>query len=44
MNQIFDLQFPSWPIWIVLAAVLLAGVKFSKRKEWQEEPWSLDVS
>ena len=44
MNQIFDLQFPSWPIWIMLAAVLLAGVKFAKRKEWQEEPWSLDVS
>lgn len=44
MNQVLQLQFPIWILWIVFAVVLFRKAKLCGRKEWQEEPWSLEVS
>jgi len=37
-------SFPLWILAVVLAVILIAGAKVSKRKEWQEEPFSLSTS
>jgi peptidoglycan/LPS O-acetylase OafA/YrhL len=44
MNHFFELQFPTWIIWIVLVALLCFRLKVCKFKEWQDSPWSLGVS
>lgn len=38
------IEFPFWIFFIIFAAILLIGAKFSKPREWQEEPFSLDKS
>ena len=37
-------SFPLWILAAALVAVLIAGAKVSRRREWQEEPFSLDSS
>ncbi|MBO4496506.1 MAG: acyltransferase [Clostridiales bacterium] len=37
-------SFPLWILAVGLACVLIAGAKVSKRREWQEEPFSLASS
>lgn len=43
-GKFMSFEFPTWIILIVLAVVLFAGAKFSRIKEWQEEPLSLETS
>ncbi len=37
-------SFPLWIFAVGLACLLIAGAKVSKRREWQEEPFSLGTS
>ncbi|MCR5805168.1 MAG: acyltransferase [Clostridia bacterium] len=39
-----EFQFPLWLFAAILVAVLVAGAKLSKRREWQEQPLGLDKS
>lgn len=43
-EKFMSFEFPTWIILIALVAVLFAGAKFSKIREWQEEPLSLETS
>lgn len=39
-----SVSFPLWILAAALVAILIAGTKVSKRRQWQEEPLSLDTS
>ncbi|MBQ0035764.1 MAG: acyltransferase [Firmicutes bacterium] len=43
-HKFLSFEFPTWIIGIALIAVLLFGVKISKKNEWQENPLSLEKS
>lgn len=43
-KSFISFEFPLVIILIALGLLLLAGIRFSKLKEWQEEPLSLDKS
>ena len=43
-RSFISFEFPLVIIFIALGLLLFAGIKFSKFKEWQEEPLSLDKS
>ena len=43
-KSFISFEFPLYLILLPLALILIAGIKVSKRREWQNEPLSLDAS
>ena len=43
-KSFISFEFPLYLILLLLALILIAGIKVSKRREWQNEPLSLDAS
>lgn len=44
LEKFNSINFPMWIIVLVVFIVLFVGSSLSKKKEWQEEPFSLDTS
>lgn len=44
LATVLSFEFPLWIFLVLLALLLVVGAKFSKPREWQDEPFSLENS